>query len=660
MAAAEPRLEGVPARAIPLIGAIAIAVAGVAAVLIGLAITGAAETPLLIDAGPVVRYGVPITDLIVNLSAAATLGSLVLALFALPSRTPAYERVLRLAGIGAVVWTLAGVLAALLGYADAIGAQLRIDDAFGAGFWQYLSDTEAGQARLWGVAFTALAAVVIAFASGPWLLAVVVVLGTSSLIATSQLGHAGGTADHNIAWGAIFLHMAFSAVWLGGLGALLVARPSDRAVVERYSSIAIVCFIVVAGSGVVSAWLRLGDFGGLWTPYGALIIVKVVAILGMGALGVVYRLWAIRRLPKRTAFWGLVVGELVLMGVASGMAAALASSAPPVPAVPSGTSPAELLTGSPLPPNPSAEQYLFGFSPDPIWLTIVIAFAVFYLAGAIRLARRNDRWPVLRTVSWLAGVLALAWVTNGGINDYQDKLFSAHMLAHMSLGMLVPVLLVGGAPITLALRALRARKDGSRGPREWVLSAVHSPVFRVLGNAYVAAAIFVLSLWVFYYTPIFRWATTTHLGHEWMIAHFLIAGYLFAQALVGIDPVPGRPPYPVRLVLLLSTMAVHAFFGLAIMSGTGLLLADWFGAMGWDAGFTALEDQHSGGAIAWSVGELPTLALAIIVAVQWARSDTREARRIDRQADRDGDAELGAYNAMLSKQASRDRSLREP
>ena len=95
-------------------------------------------------------------------------------------------------------------------------------------------------------------------------------------------------------------------------------------------------------------------------------------------------------------------------------------------------------------------------------------------------------------------------------------------------------------------------------------------------------------------------------------------------------------------------MAMHAFFGLAIISNTGLFLSDWYGAMGRTWGSTPLADQQAAGGIAWSVGEIPTASLAIIVAVLWSRSDTREAKRMDRAADRDGNAELEAYNAMLS------------
>ena len=139
-----------------------------------------------------------------------------------------------------------------------------------------------------------------------------------------------------------------------------------------------------------------------------------------------------------------------------------------------------------------------------------------------------------------------------------------------------------------------------------------------------------------------------------MIVHFLLAGYLFVQSLIGIDPVKTRYPYPFRLIQLLAAMTVHAFFGLGIMSSENLMLADWFGAMGRTWGSTPLEDQQAGGAIAWSVGELPNLVLALIIGYQWNRSDAKEAKRTDRNADRTDDAELKAYNEMLARQAAAD------
>jgi putative copper resistance protein D len=118
--------------------------------------------------------------------------------------------------------------------------------------------------------------------------------------------------------------------------------------------------------------------------------------------------------------------------------------------------------------------------------------------------------------------------------------------------------------------------------------------------------------------------------------------------------VPYRLPYAGRLLLLIGIMAMHAFFGVAIMAQTGLMVAEWFGSMGRTWGASPLDDQYSGGGVAWSVGELPTLILAITVAIQWSRSDARDQKRNDRHADRTGDAELEAYNARLAELAQRD------
>ena len=62
----------------------------------------------------------------------------------------------------------------------------------------------------------------------------------------------------------------------------------------------------------------------------------------------------------------------------------------------------------------------------------------------------------------------------------------------------------------------------------------------------------------------------------------------------------------------------------------------------------------AGGGIAWSIGEIPTLILAITVAIQWSRTDERDQRRRDRHADRTEDAELEAYNRHLAELAERD------
>jgi len=319
------------------------------------------------------------------------------------------------------------------------------------------------------------------------------------------------------------------------------------------------------------------------------------------------------------------------------------------------TTPAAWLTGDPLPPELTPLSYVTEWKFDLAWTLVCVFGAILYLGGVLRLRRRGDRWPAGRTVAWLLGLALLFYVTNGALNAYEQYLFSQHMLAHMMLTMLIPLVLVLGAPVTLALRAAAKRGDGSWGGREWILWGVQTPFSKVVTNPVVAAAIFAGSLWVFYFSPIFRWAMVDHIGHQWMIIHFLISGYLFSLTMIGIDPVPRRFPYPLRLVVLFATMASHAFFGVTIMTGHGLMLADWFGAMGRTWGAPPLQDQTTGGGIAWGIGELPTLALALIVSIQWSRNDEKIQKRKDRAADRSGDAELMAYNEMLARQAARDR-----
>jgi cytochrome c oxidase assembly factor CtaG len=628
-----------------------------------LAYGGGADAAAITDPGEVVRYGLPVAKLFVNLGAAAAIGSLVLASFALARDEPAWGPAIDIAAAGAGVWTVASAATAFLTFLSVYQQPISTDPAFGQVLGQFITETELGIAWLVTVLIAA-AVTALAFAvRHPVAVAFTAVLAVAGLVPMATQGHAAGTAGHDAAVNALGLHLVFAAVWLGGLLTLVLLQrmlTGDRLVVvlERYSTLALVSFIVVAISGYVSAALRVGEFDELFTPYGILVLVKVLSLLALGLFGLIHRRSVIRRMRAagpnggRGWFWWLVVAELGFMGIASGVASALARTATPVGEEQLDYTPAMILTGEPLPPELSPMRYLTEWRFDVLWALIPAFLAFFYLAGAWRLRKRGDSWPVLRTVSWLAGLVLLFYVTNGALNVYERYLFSVHMLGHMLLTMMIPVLLVPGAPITLASRAIAKRNDGSRGVREWLLWAVHTRVSAFLTNPVVAAVIFAGSLWVFYYSPLFRWATTEHLGHQWMLVHFLLSGYLFVMALIGSDPVPYRAPYALRLILLLGTMAFHAFFGLGIMMGEGLLLADWYGAMGW--GTDALLDQQRGGGIAWSVGEVPTIILAISVAIAWSRSDTKLTKRLDRKADRDGDAELNAYNEMLAKTAERD------
>lgn len=654
-------------RTLRAVGPAILIVAALVSVVAALAYGGGAAPLDIGDPGPVARWGLPIAKMFVNLSLSVAIGSLVLALFAFKPATRAYDVLLDLASVGAAALTVSAAAATFFNFILVFNPAVSIGPQFGEQFGRFLTDNPLGTAWLLTTIGAAILTVV-TFAWRGWLPTMgAAILAIVTALPMVTQGHAGDLANHNLAVSSLALHVIGAAVWVGGLIAVVCVRPVLSKVtktLQRYSSLALVAFIVVAASGVVRAYTGIGAWSNLFAPYGVLVLAKAAALIVLGVLGALYR----RRLIAQTTdaktsrpFWTLIGVELVVMGVASGLAAGLARTPSPVTELATGVSrtPAERLTNAALPPELNAERWITQWNVDVLWLFAGIFGIVLYLLGVWRLSRRGDSWPIYRTILWIFGMLLMIWVTCGPINAYQNYLFSIHMLGHMLLTMAIPLCLVSGAAITLLLRAVEKRKDGTRGAREWVLWAIHSPFSKFITHPIVAAAIFVGSLWLFYYSDLFRWSLYDHVGHIWMVAHFLISGYIFVLTLVGIDPIPFRFPYPGRLITLIAVAAMHAFFGLAIMMNEGLMAAEWYGSMGRTWGDTPMQDQYVGGGIAWSIGEIPTLITAITVAIQWSRSDERAQRRRDRHADRTGDAELVEYNEKLRAIAEKDRARGE-
>ena len=650
-----------PSSSIPTARVPGAVLAGVAlATVLGAALVGgAAAAPALGDPGPVVRWGGLLVRVLHDLAAASTVGLLLVAAFLAPETTQTNRRVTatRAASATAAVWALSGVVGLLFTFAGLAGIPLSAPGFF-TQFTTFVWELEITRVAVISLVLAAVVAAGAAVARTRVAMAWLSALSVVAVLPLALAGHAAGAANHDTAVNALALHLVGVVVWLGGLVALAVMRPqlgSDLGVtVQRYSTLALWAFVAVALSGVQSAWLRLGGLDGLATSYGLLVALKVAALAALGYAGWRQRRTMAHRLLDRAgdtaAFARLVVGELAVMGFAVGVAVALARSAPPVPETPlAEPTPAEVLTGYAAPGPLTGAAWFTTWRPDWLWLTLAVVMAGLYVAGWLRLRRRGDSWPVARVILWVLGWAVFVFATSGGPGVYGRVLFSAHMVMHMIVAMIVPLLLVPAAPLTLALRALPSRPDKTWGPRELILQVVHSRYLGALANPVVAAALFFFSLAIFYYSPLFELALRTHTGHVAMMVHFLLSGYLFVWVLIGIDPGPQRWSPLLLIVILFATMAFHAFFGVVMTSGTELLAADFFPRLDLPWGPDPLADQQRAGAIAWGVGEAPTLALAMLVAVAWVRSDRAEARRRDRQADRDGDAELAAYNAQLAQ-----------
>ena len=304
-------------------------------------------------------------------------------------------------------------------------------------------------------------------------------------------------------------------------------------------------------------------------------------------------------------------------------------------------------------PGPSSPLRLLTLWRFDTFLGVVALFlAALYVIGVVRLRRRRDRWPAGRLLAWLAGCAALVFATSSGVRAYGSAMFSVHMIEHMTLNMFVPVLLVLGAPVTLALRVLPSAAAGDPpGPREWIVRAVHSPFTAFLSSPITAFVLFVGSLYAVYLTPVFDTLVQYHWGHELMAVHFLLTGYLFYWGIIGVDPGPRRLPFIGRLALLFAIMPFHAFFGIAMMTQTSAVGGNYYRMLDLPWVQNLSDDQRLGGAIAWGASEVPLVLVVVALVTQWARQDRRTSTRSDRHSDAGYDDDMDAYNNMLRELA---------
>jgi cytochrome c oxidase assembly factor CtaG len=302
------------------------------------------------------------------------------------------------------------------------------------------------------------------------------------------------------------------------------------------------------------------------------------------------------------------------------------------------------------PPPLTAGHALVAWEPSLAVLTVVVLSAVAYVTAATRLRRRGDAWPVGRDIAFVAGGLgAITLATTWWPGVYDDTLFWAHMVQHMILSMVAPIFLALGAPLTLLLRTLPAR------PRQRLVAALKSRAAAVVINPLVGFALLFGTPFALYYTGLYEATLRDPTVHQLLHVHFVLAGCIFFWPLIGIDPVPGRLPHPLRLILLFVTLPAHAWLGISIMSDKAVIAGDYYRALGRSWGPSLLQDQNIGGGLLWATGDLVGLVVVAALFVQWSRADAREAVRTDRRFDRpDQENAFRAYNARLAALAQRD------
>ncbi|WP_460839805.1 cytochrome c oxidase assembly protein [Nocardioides marmoraquaticus] len=598
-------------------------------------------------------------------AAATTLGFLVLAACCVPNLGSKPHEVIsgtraRLtvgASAAAMLWSLTCLALIAFSWSDAVGWSLTTPGALQQVAW-FAVDFELGRALLLSAAIASCVAIGAIWLRRTTGLAVLVALAVLALWPLATVGHSAGDLNHDWGVNSLFAHLVGMSVWVGGIiGLVCVARrsPSTLAASARhFSPIAGACYIAVALSGTAAALLSVSSPADLVSAYGSLLVAKAVLLLLLGSAGWWHRRRSLARLEAgdTTAFTWLVAGEVALLCLAMALGVALARTDPPDAS--QVLSASQALLGYDLPPELTPLRWFSAWRVDSFFVPVAIVATWTYLRQVRRLQKRGDRWSPGRTIAWVAGWAVLVWATSGAPGVYGRVLFSMHMVQHMTIATAVPALLVLAAPVTLFLRSVPRRRDGTRGPREWLLALVHHRIARLLAHPLVAAPMFVGSLVVFYSTGLFELSLRSHTAHVVMVLHFLITGYLFASGLIGIDPGVTRPAFHYRMLLLMVTFGAHAFYSVSLMASTTVLAESWFDALGRTWGATLARDQYTGASIGWALGDYPLLIVGAALIVQWVKADHREQRRLDRRADRDGDADRTAYNAYLTSLSRHD------
>ena len=612
--------------------------AGVVAAGIGvLALADALIATGLPDPGPVTTLGLPFTRAVGEIAAVTAVGGTMFAAFLTPPQDNGVldvgsYRALRLAAAASGVAAVCAALMVPLTISDVSGEPVR-EHLNPIELWRVAGLVDAASAWRWTALIAAAVAVsarlVLRWSPTPMLFAGSLL----TLVPLGLTGHSATGGSHDVATDSLLIHLFAGALWAGGLLALLAHALRAGAYCDlaarRFSAIALWCFIAMAVSGTINAGVRIRPADLFSTAYGWLIAAKVAALVVLGLIGWRHRRGAVAALQSdpgaRGALIRLAMVEALVFAVTFGIAVGLGRTPPP-PARSSPTA-AEVALGYDLPGPPNLARIMTDWRFDLIFGSAAIIAATIYLAAVIRLRRRGDQWPTHRTVAWLLGCAVLLGTTSSGLGSYLPAMFSAHVAGHLLLSMPAAILLVLGAPATLALSALpAAAAGGPPGPREWLMASLTGRAARLFTHPVVATVAFVAGFC--YLGGVFTAAAGNHGAQVAMTAVFLLGGYLFFWVVIGIDPIPREVSLAGRAGMLAAAIALLALSGALLMERDDILAGRFYRSLQlpWHSDVLAdqysdlLADQHRGAALLMTVGEVPLVAVLLALLIRRAKT----------------------------------------
>jgi cytochrome c oxidase assembly factor CtaG len=273
------------------------------------------------------------------------------------------------------------------------------------------------------------------------------------------------------------------------------------------------------------------------------------------------------------------------------------------------------------------------------------ATALIYLRGWIKLRRQvPSRYPLSRLVFFLSGLAAIYFSLASPLDAFASFLLTAHMVQHLLLTMIVPPLLLLGAP-QLPLLCGLPRRIASQvlGPfLQW--PRLKKLVHRVMHPG-VCWVLFVLSNIIWHFPAFYELALRSSAWHKVEHFCFLATALLFWWHV--IQPWPSRPYWPRWAMIPYLLLADLQNTGLAgFLSFYDRVLYPTYEAAP-RLGMNPLADQAAAGAIMWVPGSIAFIIPAALIAVQFL-----SPKRLVRPSQRS--AEPAVINARMETARARN------
>jgi putative membrane protein len=247
------------------------------------------------------------------------------------------------------------------------------------------------------------------------------------------------------------------------------------------------------------------------------------------------------------------------------------------------------------PHHQSMLDYLLSLSP----IIVITTIWVLYLIAVATTNRSFRKWPYSRLLYWSIGVFLVLIAITGPLATRAHYDFTAHMFAHLFLGMLSPLLIVLAAPMTLILRTINVNMGRrlTRIFKSWPI--------RIISDPAIASILNIGGLWLLYTTPLYAIMHEHTILHLLVHIHIFLAGYVFTSSIIYFDPSPHRTSYFYRAIVLILALAGHSILSKHIFAHP--------------PSSVSLEQAEIGSMLMYYGGDLIDLIIIIIFCYQWYR-----------------------------------------